>query len=107
MSGLPFSSLTGRLWRRAGAGFRAGRGKGVAGRRRCGRVRGGEAAAWTGTRAPALLQRHIQDTLDLIEFANGPVTSKWGKLRAQMGHPKPFHLTHIEVGNEENLPVVR
>ncbi|MFJ6087516.1 alpha-L-arabinofuranosidase C-terminal domain-containing protein [Streptomyces sp. NPDC092369] len=53
----------------------------------------------------ALLQRHIQDTLDLVEFANGPVTSKWGKVRARMGHPKPFHLTHIEVGNEENLPV--
>lgn len=53
----------------------------------------------------ALLKRHIQDTLDLIEFANGPVTSTWGKKRAQMGHPKPFHLTHIEVGNEENLPV--
>jgi len=53
---------------------------------------------------PALLERHIQDTLDLIEFANGPVTSKWGKLRASMGHPKPFRLTHIEVGNEENLP---
>ncbi|MFI6563344.1 alpha-L-arabinofuranosidase C-terminal domain-containing protein [Streptomyces sp. NPDC050534] len=52
----------------------------------------------------ALLKRHIQDTLDLIEFANGPVTSKWGKVRARMGHPKPFHLTHIEVGNEENLP---
>ncbi|MFE7167752.1 alpha-L-arabinofuranosidase C-terminal domain-containing protein [Streptomyces sp. NPDC057616] len=52
----------------------------------------------------ALLKRHIQDTLDLIEFANGPVTSTWGKVRARMGHPKPFHLTHIEVGNEENLP---
>ncbi|MEV1022482.1 alpha-L-arabinofuranosidase C-terminal domain-containing protein [Streptomyces sp. NPDC050264] len=52
----------------------------------------------------ALLERHIQDTLDLIEFANGPVTSEWGKKRAQMGHPKPFHLTHLEVGNEENLP---
>lgn len=52
----------------------------------------------------ALLKRHIQDTLDLIEFANGPVTSKWGRLRARMGHAKPFHLTHIEVGNEENLP---
>jgi alpha-L-arabinofuranosidase len=52
----------------------------------------------------ALLQRHIQDTLDLIEFANGPVTSTWGRKRAEMGHPKPFHLTHIEVGNEENLP---
>ncbi|MFF7869561.1 alpha-L-arabinofuranosidase C-terminal domain-containing protein [Streptomyces qaidamensis] len=52
----------------------------------------------------ALLKRHIQDTLDLIEFANGPATSTWGKVRAQMGHPKPFHLTHIGVGNEENLP---
>ncbi|WP_406491684.1 carbohydrate binding domain-containing protein [Streptomyces sp. NBC_01604] len=53
----------------------------------------------------ALLERHIQDALDLIEFANGPVTSTWGKKRAQMGHPKPFHLTHVGVGNEENLPV--
>ncbi|WP_306319184.1 MULTISPECIES: alpha-L-arabinofuranosidase C-terminal domain-containing protein [unclassified Streptomyces] len=52
----------------------------------------------------ALLHRHIQDTLDLIEFANGPTSTKWGKLRADMGHPKPFHLTHLEVGNEENLP---
>ncbi len=53
---------------------------------------------------PDLLRRHIQDTLDLIEFANGPVTSTWGAKRAEMGHPRPFGLTHIEVGNEENLP---
>lgn len=53
---------------------------------------------------PALLKRHIQDTLDLIEFANGPVTSEWGKKRAAMGHPEPFRLTHLGVGNEENLP---
>ncbi|MFF8842313.1 alpha-L-arabinofuranosidase C-terminal domain-containing protein [Streptomyces sp. NPDC015127] len=53
---------------------------------------------------PALLQRHIRDTLDLIEFANGPVTSEWGRKRAEMGHPRPFRLTHLEVGNEENLP---
>ncbi|MFI8168474.1 alpha-L-arabinofuranosidase C-terminal domain-containing protein [Streptomyces sp. NPDC085931] len=52
----------------------------------------------------ALLKRHVQDTLDLIEFANGPATSTWGKVRAKMGHPEPFHLTHIGVGNEENLP---
>ncbi|MDL2077404.1 alpha-L-arabinofuranosidase C-terminal domain-containing protein [Streptomyces sp. GXMU-J15] len=52
----------------------------------------------------ALLKRHIQDTLDLIEFANGPVTSTWGKKRAEMGHPSPFGLTHLAVGNEENLP---
>ncbi|MET9803203.1 alpha-L-arabinofuranosidase C-terminal domain-containing protein [Streptomyces sp. NPDC006368] len=53
---------------------------------------------------PALLKRHIQDTLDLVEFANGPVTSEWGRKRADMGHPKPFGLTHLGVGNEENLP---
>ena len=52
----------------------------------------------------ALLQRHIQDTLDLVEFANGDVTTTWGALRAEMGHPAPFGLTHIGVGNEENLP---
>ncbi|MFF9487399.1 alpha-L-arabinofuranosidase C-terminal domain-containing protein [Streptomyces sp. NPDC014676] len=52
----------------------------------------------------ALLKRHIQDTLDLIEFANGPADSTWGKVRAGMGHRKPFGLTHIAVGNEENLP---
>ena len=52
----------------------------------------------------ALLQQYIQDTLDLIEFANGPATSTWGKVRADMGHPKPFGLTTIGVGNEENLP---
>ncbi|OLF18034.1 alpha-L-arabinofuranosidase C-terminal domain-containing protein [Actinophytocola xanthii] len=52
----------------------------------------------------ALLNRHIQDTLDLVEFANGPVDSTWGAKRAQMGHPEPFGLTHLGVGNEENLP---
>ena len=44
---------------------------------------------------------YVQDALDLIEFANGPVTSPWGKLRAQMGHPAPFHLEMIGVGNEQ------
>ncbi|UCM87958.1 alpha-L-arabinofuranosidase C-terminal domain-containing protein [Streptomyces marincola] len=53
---------------------------------------------------PALLARHVQDTLDLIEFANGPATSEWGAVRARMGHPEPFGLTHLAVGNEENLP---
>ncbi|MDX8051761.1 alpha-L-arabinofuranosidase C-terminal domain-containing protein [Lentzea sp. BCCO 10_0798] len=53
---------------------------------------------------PALLARHVQDTLDLIEFANGPADSTWGRKRAEMGHPKPFKLTHLAVGNEENLP---
>jgi len=43
----------------------------------------------------------IQDALDLVEFANGPVTSPWGKLRADMGHPQPFNLTMMGIGNEQ------
>lgn len=43
----------------------------------------------------------IQDALDLIEFANGPVDSTWGKVRAGMGHPEPFGLEMIAVGNEQ------
>jgi len=43
----------------------------------------------------------IQDALDLVEFANGDVTTKWGKLRAAMGHPKPFNLKMMGVGNEQ------
>ncbi|EMI57233.1 alpha-L-arabinofuranosidase C-terminal domain-containing protein [Rhodopirellula sallentina] len=45
---------------------------------------------------------HIQDALDLIEFANGPTTSLWGQLRAEMGHPKPFNLEFVCLGNEEH-----
>lgn len=45
---------------------------------------------------------HIQDAIDLIEFANGPVSSTWGKVRASMGHPEPFNLKHICLGNEEH-----
>ncbi|MDR7304133.1 alpha-L-arabinofuranosidase C-terminal domain-containing protein [Haloactinomyces albus] len=56
------------------------------------------------TEDPELLRHYVQDTLDLIEFANGPATSTWGRKRAEMGHPEPFGLTHIGVGNEENLP---
>ncbi|MCH5690591.1 hypothetical protein LWM68_44015 [Niabella sp. W65] len=46
------------------------------------------------------IQPYIDDALDLIEFANGAVTTKWGKLRASMGHPEPFHLKMLGVGNE-------
>ncbi len=44
---------------------------------------------------------YVQDALDLIEFANGPVDSEWGKLRTEMGHPKPFNLKFIGIGNEQ------
>jgi len=47
------------------------------------------------------LQPYIDDCLDLIEFANGPADSKWGKVRADMGHPAPFNLKFIGVGNEQ------
>ena len=47
------------------------------------------------------LDPYIQDALDLIEFANGPVASKWGKVRADMGHPEPFNLKMIGIGNEQ------
>lgn len=44
---------------------------------------------------------YIQDAVDLIEFANGPVDSKWGKVRAEMGHPEPFNLKYLAIGNEQ------
>jgi alpha-N-arabinofuranosidase len=47
-----------------------------------------------------LLGPYIQDALDLIEFANGPANSEWGKKRAEMGHPEPFNMTMIGIGNE-------
>ena len=47
------------------------------------------------------LQPYIDDALDLIEFANGPVDSQWGGLRAQMGHPEPFGLKYLGIGNEQ------
>ncbi len=42
----------------------------------------------------------VQDALDAIEYANGPVDSVWGSLRAKNGHPKPFGLKYLEIGNE-------
>src|ERR1700682_2298817 len=47
------------------------------------------------------LDPYIQDALDLIEFANGPLDSAWGRLRAGMGHPAPFNLKMLGVGNEQ------
>jgi alpha-L-arabinofuranosidase len=47
------------------------------------------------------LEPYIQDALDLIEFANGPATSTWGKKRAELGHPAPFNMKLLGVGNEQ------
>jgi alpha-L-arabinofuranosidase len=47
------------------------------------------------------LQPYIQDALDLIEFANGDTLTEWGSLRARMGHPAPFNMKYIGIGNEQ------
>ncbi len=47
------------------------------------------------------LSPYIQDAVDLIEFANGDTATVWGSLRAQMGHPEPFGLKYIAIGNEQ------
>ena len=47
------------------------------------------------------LEPYIQDAIDLIEFANGDITTTWGKLRAEMGHPEPFNLKFLGIGNEQ------
>lgn len=50
--------------------------------------------------------QYVQDVLDLIEYANGPADSKWGALRAQAGHPEPFGLKYIGIGNEDMITEV-
>ena len=50
------------------------------------------------------LDEYLQDALDAIEYANGPADSKWGSLRAKAGHPAPFNLKYMEIGNENGGP---
>jgi len=50
------------------------------------------------------LQPYVQNALDAIEYAIGPVDSKWGKVRAAAGHPLPFPLQYVEIGNEQSGP---
>jgi len=49
------------------------------------------------------MQDYIQEVLDLIEWANGPVTSTWGAKRAAAGHPAPFNLEYLGIGNEDKI----
>lgn len=51
---------------------------------------------------PQQIQRWVDDTVDLIEFANGGTDTEWGAKRAALGHPEPFGLEMIGLGNEEN-----
>lgn len=48
-----------------------------------------------------IFMQFVRDAIDLVEFANGPADSKWGSLRAQMGHPEPFGLQLLGIGNEQ------
>ena len=51
------------------------------------------------------LTEYVQDALDAVEYANGPADSKWGSLRAKAGHPAPFNLKYMEIGNENGGPI--
>ena len=53
------------------------------------------------------MDEFVQDALDAIEYANGPADSKWGALRAKAGHPAPFNLKYMEIGNENGGPAYR
>jgi alpha-L-arabinofuranosidase len=63
----------------------------------------GMACQWNSSELAPLdeLDPYIQDALDLIEFANGAVTTPWGRKRAELGHPAPFHMKMLGVGNEQ------
>ncbi len=47
------------------------------------------------------MDEYVQEVLDLVEYANGPITSEWGAKRASAGHPEPFNLEYLGVGNED------
>ncbi len=60
---------------------------------------------WHGGLTPVdSLQPWIDETLAALEYANGDVTTKYGSLRAKNGHPAPFNLEYLEIGNENNQP---
>ena len=60
---------------------------------------------WHGGLTPVdSLQPWIDETLAALEYANGDVTTKYGALRAKNGHPAPFNLEYLEIGNENNQP---
>jgi alpha-L-arabinofuranosidase len=52
------------------------------------------------------MPQYIQDIIDLVEYANGAINTKWGKKRAEAGHPKPFALKYIGIGNEDQITEV-
>lgn len=61
----------------------------------------GMACQYNSGEVAADIDPYIQDALDLIEFANGDIQTPFGKLRAEMGHPAPFNLKFLGIGNEQ------
>ncbi len=60
---------------------------------------------WHGGMTPYdSIQPWIDETMAALEYANGPVTSKYGALRAKNGHPAPYNIEYLEIGNENNQP---
>ena len=60
---------------------------------------------WHGGMTPYdSIQPWIDECMNALEYANGPVTSKYGAMRAKNGHPEPFGIEYLEVGNENNQP---
>ncbi len=58
---------------------------------------------WHGGFTPVdSIQPWIDEALNALEYANGPITSKYGALRAKNGHPEPYHIKYLEIGNENN-----
>lgn len=53
--------------------------------------------------APEDMPAYIQDVLDLVEFANGDVQTRWGARRAELGHPEPFGMRYLGLGNEDEI----
>ncbi|NML66574.1 alpha-L-arabinofuranosidase [Hymenobacter sp. RP-2-7] len=64
-------------------------------------AKGPNASGATPATGDPSLDIFIQDALDLVEFANGPASSPWGAKRVAMGHPAPFNLKYLGVGNEQ------
>ena len=60
---------------------------------------------WHGGMTPLdSIQPWIDETMNALEYANGPITSKYGALRAKNGHPEPYNIEYLEIGNENNQP---
>jgi alpha-N-arabinofuranosidase len=66
-------------------------------------VYGGYSMAQEHVKPGSALEPYVQDALDELEYVTGSVDTRWGAIRAKGGHPQPFKLTYVEIGNEDNF----